>query len=175
LNQISEPVDLAPAKTQPMAVTLPGETEAAPTTLAIAPVSEPKVQPESNAVLKQDDEITNRDTETFAELTTIRGEVGNNETPLQLAAMNPIKQQSSELGIEPEGERPMLGDVIKEKAGIEGLTFRSVAKAGLKLVAGISKNKVSYDTNTDGNITEVSFESRLLAFSIPVQNSRSGE
>lgn len=69
--------------------------------------------------------------------------------------------------VEPVFEERLLVDIVKEKAGIERLNFGKITKAGLSLVANLSKEKFNYETNNDGKVTEVSFDSRLLAFSIP--------
>jgi hypothetical protein len=68
---------------------------------------------------------------------------------------------------EPVFEERLLVDVVKEKTGIEKLNFNKIAKAGLSLVANLSNEKLNYETNNEGKVTEVSFDSRLLAFSIP--------
>ncbi|MEE4285576.1 MAG: hypothetical protein V2I31_05490 [Mariniphaga sp.] len=67
-------------------------------------------------------------------------------------------------------EERLLADVVKEKTGIGNLSLNKVAKAGLNLVANVSNEKFSFDTNTDGQITELNYDSRLLAFSIPTKN-----
>ncbi|TNF40428.1 MAG: hypothetical protein EP310_08960 [Bacteroidetes bacterium] len=68
---------------------------------------------------------------------------------------------------EPVFEERLLVDVVKEKTGFEGISFNKIAKAGLSLVANLSNEKLNYETNNEGKVTEVSFDSRLLAFSIP--------
>ncbi len=67
-------------------------------------------------------------------------------------------------------EERLLADVVKEKTGIGNLSLNKVAKAGLNLVSNVSGEKFSFDTNTDGQITELNYDSRLLAFSIPTKN-----
>jgi hypothetical protein len=66
-------------------------------------------------------------------------------------------------------EERLLVDVVKEKTGIEKLTFNKIAKAGLSLVTNLSKEKFNYKTDNDGKVAEVNFDSRLLAFSIPTR------
>jgi len=63
-----------------------------------------------------------------------------------------------------------LVDVIKEKTGIGKLTIGKITKAGLTLVANLSKEKFNYETNTEGKVTEINYDSRILAFSIPTKN-----
>ena len=71
--------------------------------------------------------------------------------------------------VEPENveENRLIGDIVKEKAGLNNLSLNKITKAGLQLVSSLSKENLSYETNKNGNITEVNFDSRLLAFSIP--------
>jgi hypothetical protein len=71
--------------------------------------------------------------------------------------------------IEPMFEERLLVDVVKEKTGIQKLNFNKITKAGLSLIANLSKEKFNYETNDSGKVTEVSFDSRLLAFSIPTK------
>ncbi|MCA1759746.1 MAG: hypothetical protein LC658_08240, partial [Bacteroidales bacterium] len=66
-------------------------------------------------------------------------------------------------------EERLLVDIVKEKTGIEKLTFNKIAKAGLSLVTNLSKEKFNYETDNEGKVTEVNFDSRLLAFSIPIR------
>ncbi len=67
-------------------------------------------------------------------------------------------------------EERFLADVIKEKTGIDNLSFHKITKAGLSLVSNLSKEKFSFETNEEGLITALNYESRLLAFSIPTSN-----
>jgi hypothetical protein len=71
---------------------------------------------------------------------------------------------------DPISEERFLADVIKEKTGIENLSLQKITKAGLSLVSNLSKEKFNFETNDEGLITELSYESRLLAFSIPTKN-----
>ena len=73
---------------------------------------------------------------------------------------------------EPDFEERLLVDVVKEKTGFERISLNKIAKAGLSLVANLSNEKLNYETNNEGQVTEINFDSRLLAFSIP---TRTGE
>jgi hypothetical protein len=68
---------------------------------------------------------------------------------------------------EPVFEERLLVDIVKEKTGVDKLSFNKIVKSGLSLVASLSKEKFNYETDTEGKVTEVNFDSRLLAFSIP--------
>ncbi|KAF0238359.1 MAG: hypothetical protein FD181_1170 [Prolixibacteraceae bacterium] len=70
---------------------------------------------------------------------------------------------------EPVLEERLLVDVVKEKTGFEKLNFSKITKAGLTFVANLSSEKLNYETNKEGKVTEVSFDSRLLAFSFPTR------
>jgi len=67
-------------------------------------------------------------------------------------------------------EEKYLVDVIKEKTGFNRLSFNKITKAGLTLVANLSKEKFNYETNSEGKVSEVKYDSRILAFSIPTKN-----
>jgi Ca2+-binding EF-hand superfamily protein len=73
---------------------------------------------------------------------------------------------------EPIFEERLFVDIVKEKTGVDKLSFNKIVKSGLSLVASLSKEKFNYETDKEGKVTEVSFDSRLLAFSIP---TRTGE
>ena len=66
-------------------------------------------------------------------------------------------------------EEKYFVDVVKEKTGIEKISINKITKAGLNLVSNISKEKFDYDTNNTGKVTEVKYDSRFLAFSIPTK------
>jgi hypothetical protein len=88
-----------------------------------------------------------------------------------IVALNlvPVKNNLHEVPQAMEEER-LLGEVLKEKTGFSNLSLNKVTQAGLNLVASISREKFNYETNSEGQITELSFDSRLLAFSIPTKN-----
>ena len=71
-------------------------------------------------------------------------------------------------------EERLLADLVKEKTGLNNFSVNKVARAGLNLVSNVSKEKFNYETNSDGEITELNFDSRLLAFSIPTKNEQAG-
>jgi hypothetical protein len=73
---------------------------------------------------------------------------------------------------EPVFEERLLVDIVKEKTGVDKLSFNKIVKSGLSLMASLSKEKFNYETDNEGKVTEVKFDSRLLAFSIP---TRTGE
>ena len=96
----------------------------------------------------------------------------------RLTASLEIKQPQESLRIMqyaiPDGpayqdEERFLADVVVEKTGINKLSFNKIAKAGLNIVSNISKEKLTYETNESGKVTEINYDSRLLAFSIPTK------
>ena len=68
-----------------------------------------------------------------------------------------------------QDEELFLADVVKEKTGINKLSLGKIAKAGLNIVSGISKEKLTYETDESGKVTEINYDSRLFAFSIPTR------
>ncbi|WP_139279549.1 hypothetical protein [Tangfeifania diversioriginum] len=67
-------------------------------------------------------------------------------------------------------EERFLADVVKEKTGLDNFSFNKIKLAGLNLISSISKDNFDYETNEEGKVTELSYDSRLLAFSIPTNN-----
>jgi type IV secretory pathway VirB10-like protein len=65
-------------------------------------------------------------------------------------------------------EEWLLADQVKEK-----FSFNKITKAGLDLVASISNNNFTYQTNSEGKVTEYNYDSRLLAFSVPHNRTNS--
>ncbi|WP_163322688.1 hypothetical protein [Draconibacterium mangrovi] len=59
----------------------------------------------------------------------------------------------------------LLADRIKEK-----INLRKISQAGLDLIASISDDRFEYETNNNGKVVNYTYESRLLAFSIPGRN-----
>lgn len=72
--------------------------------------------------------------------------------------------------VETTSDERLIGDIVREKAGLDNISVNKITKAGLKLVSSFSKDNLTYETNENGKITEVNFDSRLLAFSIPTDN-----
>ncbi|MBN1822386.1 MAG: hypothetical protein JXR31_13205 [Prolixibacteraceae bacterium] len=68
-------------------------------------------------------------------------------------------------------ENLLIGEKIIDAAGINRFRLNDITKAGLKLFSGLSKNKFTYDTNEQGEITELNLDTRLLAFSIPTKGN----
>ncbi len=111
----------------------------------------------------------------------------NHEIPSKLQSLNPsfyagiakielvpVKINTPE-SIETFNDEILLVDIVKEKTGIDKLNFNNITKAGLSFVSNISNEKFNYETNSDGKITEVKYDSRILAFSIPTKNEIDGE
>ncbi|MFW5773843.1 MAG: hypothetical protein ACOCWD_04095 [Tangfeifania sp.] len=67
-------------------------------------------------------------------------------------------------------EERFLADAVKEKTRLDNFSFNKIKMAGLNLVSSISKDNFDYETNDEGKITELRYDSRLLAFSIPTNN-----
>ena len=54
----------------------------------------------------------------------------------------------------------------------ETFTFSNLAKASLHAAENISNNRLSVKTTSRGQIAELNFQSRLIAFSIPIRKNR---
>lgn len=72
-------------------------------------------------------------------------------------------------------EERLLADVVKEKTGIDKISFSKIKKAGLNLVSNFTKDNFTYETNENGKVTEYIYDSRLFAFTIPAHNEQGGE
>lgn len=121
------------------------------------------IRENSQGRLINDDLALARKTEKMQELQMLTATITSfSNSKVNLEPVN-IKFDYSE----PVFEERLLVDIVKEKTGVEKLSFNKIAKAGLSLVATISKEKFNYETDSKGNVTEVNFDSRLLAFSIP--------
>lgn len=106
----------------------------------------------------------------------------NDEIPSKLQSLNPtvysgitkiemipVKITVPET-IETYNDEILLVDIVKEKTGIENLSLNKITKAGLTFVSTISRDRFNYETNSEGKVTEVKYDSRILAFSIPTKN-----
>ena len=56
--------------------------------------------------------------------------------------------------------------VLHQKEG-ESLRMSGVLSAGLEAVSNVSNDRLDYETNQNGKVSEISLNTRLLAFSIP--------
>ena len=54
----------------------------------------------------------------------------------------------------------------------ETFTFSNLAKASLHAAENISNNRLSVETTSRGQIAELNFQSRLIAFSIPIRKNK---
>ena len=88
-----------------------------------------------------------------------------------IASLVPV-ESADDVPPAPEVQERLLVDVVKEKTGLDNLSLNKVAKAGLNLVNGFSRDKFNYETNAEGQITELNYDSRLLAFSIPTKQKQ---
>ena len=61
-----------------------------------------------------------------------------------------------------------ISDKIRQKIGLEGFTFARLVRSGLDLASNITDEKLSYATNTDGDIVALSLDTRLIGLRIPV-------
>ncbi len=85
-------------------------------------------------------------------------------TNLSLLSMNSNFTETEEKILD---ER-LLADIVKEKTGFEKITLSKIVTAGLNIVSAVTGQKFSYQTNDEGRVKELNFDSHLLAFDIPV-------
>lgn len=105
------------------------------------------------------------------ELKTITASFEVQKPLVALAAMNFAQPE-----IVPDyTEERLLADVVIEKTGLDKLSLNKIKKAGLNLVSALSKEKFQYETNEEGKVVEYIYDSRLLAFTIPANNTARGE
>lgn len=57
--------------------------------------------------------------------------------------------------------------VLHQKKG-QAFRLSSVLNAGISAISNMSQKRMSYETNSDGKVSEISLNTRLLAFSIPL-------
>lgn len=123
----------------------------------------------SNNKIQEEDKVVsepvNRVKTEVPELIQSRSAMISGES-LLTASLAPVAVNQMDIPAS-EPEEILLGEVVREKTGLKNLSIENVAKAGLSLVSAITKDKVSYEINNNGQINELSFETRLLAFSIP--------
>ena len=61
-----------------------------------------------------------------------------------------------------------LAQKLLKKERNKSINFEKLAQAGLKAFSGLSKEKINYQINAEGEVSEISLNTGLLAFSIPV-------
>jgi hypothetical protein len=69
---------------------------------------------------------------------------------------------------EPVEEDVYLTDRLRQRIGMEGFSFARLVRSGLDLASNVSNEKVTYATNTDGDIVALSLDTRLVGLRIPV-------
>lgn len=65
-----------------------------------------------------------------------------------------------------------LAQKVLHKAKDEPLKFSDLVSAGLNAVSSVSNERLDYETNEKGKLSEISLNTRLLAFSIPLRKER---
>lgn len=85
--------------------------------------------------------------------------------PHPATAMEPLAEPLAQ-----ENEALPLSEIILEKTGLADLTVSKVTRWGLRLATGLSGEKFRYHTNSEGEITALNLETRLLGLSIPVSH-----
>jgi len=65
-------------------------------------------------------------------------------------------------------ENVYLTDRLKAKAGLEEFSFARLVRSGLQLASDLSNDRISYATNSDGEVIALSLDTRMVGFRIPV-------
>ncbi|WP_372648588.1 hypothetical protein [Draconibacterium sp.] len=172
-QQIAE-VEKAPQKTieqTPVIITDNNiTTEVAENIPTEAPIPIEQISPKKPIVedMVEDNSVTSAPDELLAmretlivpeELQSINASINVEQPTATLATMHIIYPA------ETYDDEMLLADRVKEK-----LNLRNISKAGLDLIASISDDRFEYKTNNNGKVVNYTYESRLLAFSIPGRN-----
>jgi len=127
---------------------------------------QPKVEPKE--IQPVDSNPTDRDLTALAQIAPIVPQLDQESIEVQLAfsrSVNPMKINDSKNVMSVE---EFLADRAK-KVGKEGLfSAQRIARLGLNLASEISGERIGYKMK-DGKIASVDFESKLMAFSIPLE------
>ncbi len=169
------------AKDKPLAETIeqqnkPQETEVQEVP---KPVQEPntlklKGNPEKAKQIQEEkpsEEIIKSEHDLIA-MTTISPILAQIENPSLTDNKLAIAQIGYDLNVREPSDTLSLEEYLAiraKRAGNEGLfSFQRIARMGLNLASELSGDRIGYN-ETDGKITKVEFESKLLAFSIPLE------
>jgi hypothetical protein len=94
--------------------------------------------------------------------------------PLQPTEIKQLLHQTYEP--QHEIEYTKLTDYLAQKLldvpKAEQITLASIARAGLQAAENISQNRFNIETGKEGRIEEISFNSRLFGFSIPIKKNK---
>lgn len=125
-----------------------------------------KVEPEET--LPVDSTPTNRDLTTLAQIAPLVPQLDQEPFEAQLAFTRSINVMKTNEAKNVMSVEEFLARRAK-KVGNEGLfSAQRIARLGLNLASEISGERIGYQTK-DGKITSVDFESKLMAFSIPLE------
>jgi hypothetical protein len=93
----------------------------------------------------------------------------HDKEPIALAAMgNPkIDKPEDVLTVD-----EFLAQKILNKSKGEPLHFSNIVSAGLDAVSNASNERLVYETNRNGGVSEITLNTRLLAFSIPLKKDK---
>lgn len=156
---IEETPEILPENIEQVAVAENTPTEAPAPIKQISP-KKPVIEDvikENNTTSAPDDLLALRETLIVPErLNSINATMAVEQTSATLATMYityPAETYDDEI---------LLADRVKEK-----INLRKISQAGLDLIASISDDRFEYETNDNGKVVNYTYESRLLAFSIP--------
>lgn len=118
------------------------------------------VDPQVETLLAERELITIPELEPVREITITASEPENS-----LAIINDqIPEIKPDVASEPE----YLTDKLKDKIGVDGLSLAKIVRAGLDLAGNVTNDKISYNTNQQGEIVALSVETRFIGIRMPV-------
>jgi hypothetical protein len=95
-------------------------------------------------------------------------------TPLQPAEIKQLLQQTHvpQYKVEYTKLTDYLARKLLDVPKAEQITLASIARAGLQAAENISHNRFNIETGKEGRIEEISFNSQLFGFSIPIKKNK---
>jgi len=135
-----------------------------------ARVIQPKIKIEKEESLPVNSNLNDRNMTAMALITPVLPQLDHESTETQLAFAHPVNKMKINDSKNVMSVEEFLADRAK-KVGKEGLfSAQRIARLGLNLASEISGERIGYQMK-DGKIASVDFESKLMAFSIPLEKN----
>ncbi len=109
-----------------------------------------------------------RDLTILAQITPISAQLENEPDENQLAVSRSVNVEKINDPRNIMTLEEFLASRVKKVSGEGLLSFQRIARVGLELASEISGERIGYKTK-DGKISSIDFESKLMAFSIPLK------
>ncbi|MGQ7871395.1 hypothetical protein [Sunxiuqinia sp. sy24] len=95
-----------------------------------------------------------------------------NTESTDLFALDAMSKQADHSGRDYLRVDEFLAQKVLNKSKDESLKFSDLINAGLNAVSSVSNERLDYETNAKGKLSEITVNTRLLAFSIPLKKER---